>query len=167
MALPNNLFIHATMNTSDQSLFPIDSAFKRRWDWEYVPIEFKDTEANDYKLNIGNEKYSWRGFVEAVNEKIETITESEDKKLGPFFVKSYDKSISEKKFKAKVLFYIWNDILKDEPKTDETFFFRNKVNDADLLGTPFSFSDLFPDNDSELLRGFMKYLGLEALDPVE
>ncbi|MFN7601722.1 MAG: AAA family ATPase, partial [Bacteroidota bacterium] len=79
IALPNNLFIHATMNTSDQSLFPIDSAFKRRWDWEYVPIKFEDTEANNYLVRIGDTNYSWRSFVETVNEKIKAVTESEDK----------------------------------------------------------------------------------------
>ena len=58
IALPDNLFIHATMNTSDQSLFPIDSAFKRRWDWEYVPIIFDGTEAGNYIITIDRDKYS-------------------------------------------------------------------------------------------------------------
>jgi hypothetical protein len=160
IALPNNLFIHATMNTSDQSLFPVDSAFKRRWDWEYVPIEFEGAEANNYQIIIDNEKYSWRSFVEAVNEKIKTVTDSEDKKLGQFFIKSFDNSISEKSFIAKVLFYIWNDILKDEPQSDAKYFFRRKVNEDDAVSAPFTFNDLFSADSSQLLKGFMKYLDI-------
>jgi hypothetical protein len=162
MSLPNNLYIHATMNTSDQSLFPIDSAFKRRWDWEYVPIEFDDTEADGYLITIGIETFSWRSFIEAVNKKIEIVSESEDKKLGQFFIKSFDNNISEKTFKTKVMFYLWNDILKDEPKIDERFFFRGKENANDESQTPFSFSDLFSGNSSVLLKNFMTYLSIEA-----
>lgn len=160
IALPDNLFIHATMNTSDQSLFPIDSAFKRRWDWEYVPIEFDGTEANNYQINIGDENYSWRSFIEAVNLKIKTVTDSEDKKLGQFFIKSFDNSISEKAFKAKVLFYIWNDILKDEPQADVKYFFRRKATVEDTVSTPFTFSDLFSTDSTQLLKDFMKYLDI-------
>ena len=162
IALPNNLFIHATMNTSDQSLFPIDSAFKRRWDWEYVPIEFDGLEAENYQIIIGNDNYSWRSFIEAVNEKIKTITDSEDKKLGQFFIKSYDYSISEKTFKAKVLFFIWNDILRDEPQTDANYFFRQKTAVEDTVSTPFVFSDLFSTESTQLLKNFMIYLGISV-----
>jgi hypothetical protein len=148
------------MNTSDQSLFPIDSAFKRRWDWEYVPIEFDGTEANNYQILIGDERYSWRSFIELVNEKIKIVTESEDKFLGQFFVKSYDNTISEKTFKSKILFYIWNDILKDETQTDGKYFFRSKVNATDTTSNPFTFSDLFYADSTDLLKGFMKYLNI-------
>lgn len=78
MRLPENLYIWATMNTSDQSLFPIDSAFKRRWDWEYMPIEKGDKE---FVINIDNTKYDWWEFISTINKKIEGITCSEDKKL--------------------------------------------------------------------------------------
>jgi hypothetical protein len=158
IALPNNLFIHATMNTSDQSLFPIDSAFKRRWDWEYVPIGFENTEAAHYLINIGDENYSWQSFIEAVNKKVKTITQSEDKKLGQFFIKSYDSTISEKIFKAKVLFFIWNDILKDEPQTDVNYFFRQKDSAGDVDQLPFMFSDLFSIKSTQILKDFMTYL---------
>ena len=162
IALPDNLFIHATMNTSDQSLFPIDSAFKRRWEWEYVPIEFDNTEADNYLIIIGIEHYSWRIFIEAVNEKIKVVTESEDKKLGQFFIKSFDNLIPEKVFKTKVMFYIWNDILKDESQNDGKYFFRKLLNANDTVGTPFTFNDLFSGDSSTLLKDFMKYLGVDA-----
>lgn len=59
LCLPSNLYIYATMNTSDQSLFPIDSAFKRRWDWEYEPIKYRNT---DWMIDIQGRRYSWISF---------------------------------------------------------------------------------------------------------
>lgn len=83
LCLPSNLYIYATMNTSDQSLFPIDSAFKRRWDWEYEPIKYKNT---DWKIVIDGTVYSWVSFQRIVNEKILRANSSEDKMLGDYFV---------------------------------------------------------------------------------
>lgn len=112
LLLPNNLYIWATMNTSDQSLFPIDSAFKRRWDWRYVKI----TDAGKgWKIKCGNEYCDWWTFVEEINKKIAKETSSDDKKLGYFFCKPPKDSdtITEDKFVGKVLFYLWNDVFKD------------------------------------------------------
>lgn len=112
LLLPNNLYIWATMNTSDQSLFPIDSAFKRRWDWRYVKI----TDAGKgWKIKCGDEYYDWWTFVEEINKKIAKETSSDDKKLGYFFCKPPKGSdtITEERFVGKVLFYLWNDVFKD------------------------------------------------------
>lgn len=116
LVLPPNLYIWATMNTSDQSLFPIDSAFKRRWDWVYVPIsKGVDEKGNDLNWNIviGEKSYDWWDFLEAINDDIGTETSSEDKKLGFFFCKADENNIiSVEKFVSKVLFYLWNDVFK-------------------------------------------------------
>lgn len=112
LLLPNNLYICATMNTSDQSLFPIDSAFKRRWDWRYVKI----TDAGKgWKIKCGSEYCDWWTFVVEINKKIAKETSSDDKKLGYFFCKPPKESdtITEDKFVGKVLFYLWNDVFKD------------------------------------------------------
>lgn len=112
LLLPNNLYIWATMNTSDQSLFPIDSAFKRRWDWKYVKI----TDAKKgWKIKCGSEECDWWTFVTEINMKIAKETSSDDKKLGYFFCKpdTLGYIISEDKFVGKVLFYLWNDVFKD------------------------------------------------------
>ncbi len=134
LLLPNNLYIWATMNTSDQSLFPIDSAFKRRWDWKYIKI--KDN-AQDYKIVFTNGNvYDWWEFVDAINDKIENgEIQQEDKKLGYFFVKSKDGKISAERFLSKVIFYIYNDVFKDFG-FDEDYF-----KGAD--GKPMSFSSYF------------------------
>ncbi len=132
LLLPNNLYIWATMNTSDQSLFPIDSAFKRRWDWKYVRITngYERDEEGHFKLdNQGQRvplnwqikvdaetKFDWWEFIQAINKKIADTTSSDDKKLGYFFCKPQgdSKTIDAETFVGKVIFYLWNDVFKDE-----------------------------------------------------
>ena len=110
LLLPNNLYIWATMNTSDQSLFPIDSAFKRRWDWKYMPI---DTKKENWNIEVDGKKYSWSDFLEAVNEQIFEVTKSEDKKLGFYFCRANNHVVDAEKFVSKVIFYLYNDVFKD------------------------------------------------------
>ena len=109
LRLPQNLYIWATMNTSDQSLFPIDSAFKRRWDWVYVPI---DTAKETWYIKVGEDYYSWTQFLNKVNDKLLTDETAEDKHLGFYFCKAQNNVISQDTFVAKVLFYLWNDVFK-------------------------------------------------------
>ena len=116
LVLPNNLYIWATMNTSDQSLFPIDSAFKRRWEWQYMPIgKGYDENGQEIKWAIegATKKFSWWSFLEKINAQIGEATQSEDKKLGFFFCKATDGVISAEKFVGKVIFYLWNDVFKN------------------------------------------------------
>lgn len=132
LLLPNNLYIWATMNTSDQSLFPIDSAFKRRWDWKYVRItngyerdeqgEFRTDEQGNriplnWKIKVDkNTEFDWWEFVKAIDNEIADKTDSDDKKLGYFFCKPQgdSKTIDVETFVGKVIFYLWNDVFKDE-----------------------------------------------------
>ena len=116
LLLPNNLYIWATMNTSDQSLFPIDSAFKRRWDWKYRPIvKGRDEDGKELKWRIAadTKEYDWWSFLEKINAVIGSTTSSEDKKLGFFFCKAIDGVISTETFVSKIIFYLWNDVFKD------------------------------------------------------
>lgn len=118
LLLPNNLYIWATMNTSDQSLFPIDSAFKRRWDWNYVPIS---DAGKNWMIEVNGAQYDWWKFLEAINDKVYHATYSEDKKMGYFFCKANDGVISAEKFVSKVIFYLWNDVFKDSEFEGDTF----------------------------------------------
>lgn len=147
LCLPSNLYIYATMNTSDQSLFPIDSAFKRRWDWEYEPIKYKNT---DWKIVIDGTEYSWTSFQRKVNDKILNATSSEDKMLGDYFVNPSDGVITEKVLLNKILFYLWNDVCKD----GEGDIF--KISETEEV----SFSELYGENGTITLKKMMSYLGV-------
>lgn len=142
MLLPDNLSIYATMNTSDQSLFPMDSAFKRRWDWEYIPICYtdKDEFENDnksfhYEIDIEDgQKYSWIKFIEKINLNHIKINPSlgMDKCIGNYFIKPDNGNvISLKPFVNKVIFYLWNDVFKDEDYKE-------------VFGENISYEDFFP-----------------------
>lgn len=156
LLLPSNLYIWATMNTSDQSLFPIDSAFKRRWDWNYVPI----SDAGErWAIDVNGAKYDWWQFLVAINSRIYDATYSEDKKLGYFFCKAENGIISAEKFVSKVVFYLWNDVFKDCEFVDAIF------NDED--GGKLSFDKFYtPEAKNskvveEKVALFLKNLGVE------
>lgn len=126
LLLPDNLRIWATMNTSDQSL-PIDSAFKRRWDWKFVKIS--DAHKN-WTIHFGDEACDWWEFIKQMNRIIAKETSSDDKKLGYFFCKPSNEDedfINEERFVGKVLFYLWNDVFKD----GETKYFKVTENPDD------------------------------------
>lgn len=157
LLLPNNMYIWATMNTSDQSLFPIDSAFKRRWDWNYIKI--KDA-AENFKIIFSNgNTYDWWNFVSAINERIEGgEIQQEDKKLGYFFAKAKNKVITPQVLLSKVLFYLYNDVFKDFG-LDEDFF-------KDENGETMSFASYFDNNgqiNENRVERFVTNLGLEPI----
>lgn len=163
LVLPSNLYIWATMNTSDQSLFPIDSAFKRRWDWKYVPIrEGRDKETNaplNWYINTGDKQYNWWSFISLVNKLIGSLTNSEDKKLGYFFCKAKDGEIDADLFVSKVIFYLWNDVFKDYGFDDKDF--------QDEEGKILSFDRFYEDKngktnvDIAIVEQFLANLGVE------
>ena len=117
--LPSNLHIKATMNTSDQSLFPMDAAFKRRWEMEYIPIKYNEgTLKNAYFTTDKDckKQYNWLKFLKWINNIIEKIHKSEDKQLGQWFI-SFDDSktkpyFDSSVFKNKVLSYLFFDVFK-------------------------------------------------------
>ena len=149
LLLPNNLYIWATMNTSDQSLFPIDSAFKRRWDWRYVKIA---DAGKGWKIKCGTEYCDWWTFVQAVNEKIAEETSSDDKKLGYFFCKPQNEGepIGVERFVSKVLFYLWNDVFKDGNTTD--------FNVSDHSNKQPSFDAFYNDDNTINIENVRKFL---------
>ncbi|WP_299369154.1 AAA family ATPase [uncultured Porphyromonas sp.] len=162
LCLPSNLHIIATMNTSDQSLFPMDSAFKRRWEWEYVPINYNPKiDSGKFTITIGHSEYRWIDFLEKVNERILKVTDSEDKQMGNFFIKFIKDSVGEDEFKSKVMFYLWHEVCKDEFHTKNNFFRSTTKEGQEEL--EFSFNDLYKDGSTDLLNGFMGSLGVTPM----
>ena len=160
LSLPKNLHIWATMNTSDQSLFPIDSAFKRRWEWRYLKI--KDM-GKGYQIEADGKKYDWWKFVEKMNGIIGEATSSEDKKLGYFFAKpdKADNIVAADQFVSKVLFYVYGDALKDYQIKDDAF---KKSNDGDKM-TYYEFSDFYNESgkvEESIIAAILdKFVGTE------
>lgn len=161
LLLPPKLHIWATMNTSDQSLFPIDSAFKRRWNWKYVPIDTNPLDKRthqpfNWKFEVAGNLYSWGKFLKFINPKIYDITESSDKQMGYFFAKADPATgiISEEVFLNKVLFYLWTDVFKDYEVSDQIFNNKNNNN------KPFRFTDFF--EDAEALANFIENCKLDS-----
>ncbi len=125
--IPDNMFIWATMNSADQGVFPMDTAFKRRWSFEYLGINQNDKDLNG-KIVLGSDTHalevSWNQLRKAINEKIsQDFKINEDKLMGPFFlskkfieadengkIKNPDKFIDA--FKSKVLMYLYEDAAK-------------------------------------------------------
>ena len=179
--LPANLYILATINTSDQSLFPMDSAFKRRWEWKYVPtnvtgdrkktlqVESKEEtvilnrEQEKKVLRIGMYEYDWSIFLEKINKCITDATHSDDKQLGFWFVKTPKDSnlINIETFVSKVIFYLWTDVFKDfGAKATNPFAFKNA--EGGWVVCPFS--SFFDPYTGEInlgqIHGFMYNLGI-------
>ena len=164
LLLPPNLYIWATMNTSDQSLFPIDSAFKRRWDWKYIKISnaYEKDDSGNYKTDeqgnkipLGwkikiddNYEKDWWEFLEKINAIISNMTSSADKQLGYFFCKADEnKVISAEKFVSKVVFYLWNDVFKDYGFEDSSLFLvKVKDHDGKDIDKDLTYPDFFDED---------------------
>ena len=164
LMLPSNLYIWATMNTSDQSLFPIDSAFKRRWEWKYIKIkEGRDENGNkldwqvDVKMDEEGNLLSWWDFILEINEIIASMTSSADKQLGYFFCCAKDGVIDEETFVSKVIFYLWNDVFKDYGFEDTSLF---RYTDNDGKEKDLTFPDFYDEDgekvNTERLTDFVK-----------
>lgn len=168
LMLPSNLYIWATMNTSDQSLFPIDSAFKRRWEWKYIKIkEGKDENGNkldwnvDVKMDEAGTLLPWWDFIKKINEIIASMTSSADKQLGYFFCCAKDGVIEEETFVSKVIFYLWNDVFKDYGFEDASLFrYTAKDEEGKDIEKDLTFPDFYDEEgekvNTERLTDFVK-----------
>ena len=174
MALPPNMSILATMNTSDQSLFPIDSAFKRRWDWKYIKIkkgkkengeeldwniQIKEANGEPVKIIDENTTLSWWNFIQKVNEIIASMTSSADKQLGYFFCKPSEKAnetdekptiITADTLVGKVIFYLWNDVFKDYGFEDASLFTYQEEKNGKKTEKDLAFADFYDEEGEQV-----------------
>lgn len=126
--LPSNFSLIATMNSSDQSVFVLDSAFKRRWEFEYMPINFDKCSYKD--TLVAGFNISWKHFCNELNLFLVNNDIPEDKLIGPFFLKESD-LINKNKVSSKLLSYLWDDVVRYNK--DSLFIekgqFSNVIND--------------------------------------
>lgn len=151
LCLPANLSILATMNTSDQSLFPMDSAFKRRWEWKYIKIADAH---KDWKIEANGE--DWYGFICQINRIISNMTSSADKQLGYFFCQANeDGKITTETFVSKVIFYLWNDVFKDYGFEDANLFKYKTLEGDKEVEKDLTFPDFY-DEDGNVAPDVVK-----------
>ena len=145
LTLPPNLSIYATMNTSDNSLYRMDSAFKRRWKWVYTKIEYSDSKLSTVQLYInGLIDKNWMRILEKINLFIKNETQSTSKQIGQWFIIPEKDSqgqfakISFMDFRDKVMFYLFNDVFKDSDclkniiaPNEEVFLYEDLVMSPD------------------------------------
>lgn len=124
--IPSNLYIWATMNSADQGVFPLDSAFKRRWSFEYFGIDDSENEdgGNNKVINFNpNVSYHWNTFRHKLNTFLsEEMKVNEDKLIGPFFLSK--KELASDGFSSKLLLYLWDDVLRHK-KRSQLFLPKN------------------------------------------
>lgn len=165
ISIPSNMYIWATMNSADQGVLPMDAAFKRRWEFEYINIDDGAGELNGVTIPIPNGKNAddsikyvsieWNTIRTAINEQLKKVSGvNEDKLLGPFFIGDKTKIENAaknpeqfcKSFKSKVLMYLFEDVVKMQP--GELFDSKEGIN--------IHYSDICKDFDSKGLKIFVK-----------
>ena len=123
LQIPDNMFIWATMNSADQGVFPMDTAFKRRWDFEYLGIDDGENEIIDKHFSVGEDKYNWNCLRKAINDVLADNKVNEDKLMGPFFLSpsvfEKDNETITELICSKVLMYLFEDAAKQ--KWDKIF----------------------------------------------
>lgn len=126
--IPSNMFIWATMNSADQGVYPMDTAFKRRWDFSYYGIDDEETKLSDvaikpqFRLGQSRKLIAWNSLRKAINDELSTDTynTNEDKLMGPFFLKEEafkDNTSFNEAFKNKVLMYLFDDVVKQKRRS--------------------------------------------------
>jgi len=164
ISIPSNMYIWATMNSADQGVLPMDAAFKRRWEFEYINIDDGESDIKGVTIPVPNGinedntinyvDIEWNKLRKAINEQLKTVSGvNEDKLLGPFFIGDkiklknavQDKEQFCKSFKSKILMYLFEDVVKMQP--GELFDSKEGIN--------VHYSDICKDYDTKGLRIFV------------
>ena len=127
--IPDNMFIWATMNSADQGVFPMDTAFKRRWDFTYLGIDDSESGIVGKKVILGQGNYrrvvEWNALRKAINNELLAYKVNEDKLMGPYFISKKDlqeekmigSAVFTRIFKNKVIMYLFDDAAKQKRLT--------------------------------------------------
>jgi len=146
VGLPSNMNIVATMNSADQGVNAIDSAFKRRWSFKHLRIDINNAVHKDAEIRYASENISWGAFITAVNEKLKRVRINEDRLIGPYFIKPAE--LHNRSAIDKLLLYLWDDVLRH--KREQGVFSRSITCFADLV-------DGFETSDVLGIRDYIQY----------
>lgn len=127
--IPGNMNIVATMNSADQGVFVLDSAFKRRWRFKYMPIIENGFIHENHLINYAGESFEWRHILACINKKLKDLKVPEDRLIGPYFI-SPNEIQDIDYFTSKVLIYLWDDVARYKR---EEFFTENIGTYSDLI----------------------------------
>lgn len=109
--LPSNMDIVATMNSADQGVYVIDSAFKRRWNYKYIPLLENGFVHEDSLVQYGGREIKWKLLLRAINKKLKMLKVNEDRLIGPYFI-SPDEITDPNFISEKLYIYLWDDVLR-------------------------------------------------------
>lgn len=127
--IPANMYIWATMNSADQGVYAMDTAFKRRWNFEYIDID-NGEEKNDVEIKLKDGRcFEWNELRHKINEQLSDMPNiNEDKLIGPFFLNNDDLTDEnfDSRFKSKLLMYLYQDVLRHKSKD----FFKSDTVDT-------------------------------------
>lgn len=157
IVIPPNFNLIATMNSSDQGVYVMDSAFKRRWEYEYTPINFANAvNANTLVAGFG---ISWKHFAETLNSHLSDMDIEEDKLIGPYFLRSTDIE-NKSKIASKLFIYLWDDVMRyrREQIFKQSKSFSKLIQDYNLG------KQVFEDSLNTKLEQFMRMTSEEVLE---
>lgn len=140
LRLPSNLYLSATMNSSDQAVMPLDTAFKRRWSFEYLNIDFSADSVPQQMLKLtlkdGTYKIAWKYFADKViNNLLKSFSVAEDRLIGPYFLDETELKDDQVVYKAlcgKLFVYLWDDVLRHKIQDRKRLFAEDITTFGDL-----------------------------------
>lgn len=143
--IPGNLSLLATMNSSDQAVMPLDTAFKRRWKFKYIPLEFTNCATGALRINLqtsGEVEIPWSVFAQTVNRILSELEIPEDRHLGPFFLSDYELKDAESQSESltgKLFMYLWDDVLRHGYRSE---LFRSDIRTYGKLSSSYLKNEL-------------------------
>lgn len=158
LQLPSNLSLVATMNSSDQAVMPLDTAFKRRWSFEYKAIDFKQKDVPNQKLKLmtsqGLYEISWAKFADKViNEMLKRFGVPEDRLIGPFYLNKSELKNWQLALSGKLFVYLWDDVLRHKIQNRNRLFLESSSTFAELYNS-FPLEAVFAKEADELILEF-------------
>lgn len=137
LKIPSNFNLVATMNSTDQGVNSLDTAFRRRWSFEYLPISLETAPHKDQLLRYNQSEVTWGNFVMALNRKLKDHKVEEDRLIGPYFIKPEE--VGKLQAMDKLLLYLWNDVLR----YSRSSFFHPSIESFGDLSKKFEEIDVF------------------------